>query len=131
MIYKPVLVKIVGLLRGDIQYPGRLDISVLGIGNKLCVAAQMSDTVGSDLSGKRNRNHLFLGGNKSPRLLNDLIDGIQTVLNGLDPPFIHDLMKNLSLVLNNIFAGTDHFKQILKVSVVFLHVRNRAYIFIM
>ena len=92
MIDKAVFIQIIAFLRTDIQHTGRLNVSVLTAGDELRIHAQMPYTVRSDFPGKCHRHNLLLGGHKTTGLLNNVIDGIQTLLNHGKPAFIHYLM---------------------------------------
>ena len=46
---------------------------------ELRVLAQVTDAVGTDLFGERDRHHLFLGGDKAARIFDDGVDGVERV----------------------------------------------------
>ena len=119
MIDEPVFVKIIGLLCGHIQHSGGLNISVFVAGNKLCVHAQMADTVRGDLFCQCHRYDFLRGRNKPPGLFDNIVYGVKTFLNGGKPALIHDLMQYLRRLVQRIFTALHHFKEILKIAVIF------------
>ena len=119
MVDKAVFVQVVGLLHGDVQDFGGLNVAVFAAGNKLRVHAQMTDTVRGDLLCQRDGHNFFIAGNEPPGLFGDLIQGIQAVLDDAQPPLIHLLMQNLVILLQGGASCLHHFEHILEIAVFF------------
>ena len=117
MINKTVLIKVIAFLCGNIQDPGGLNLAILIAVNKLSIHAQMPHAVCRDLPGQSHRHHLFLGGHKTPGLVDDVVNGIDSFLNGADPSLIHHFMENPVFLLQGIITGLHHLKKVLKIPI--------------
>ena len=118
MIYEPIFIQIIALLRRHIQNARRLHLS-RGIGrDKLCVLAKMAHTVCRDLLGQRHRYDLLAVLDKPSRLVHDIENGLNALLHHGQPALIHHLVQDTVGLLQFVVAGLDHLKQVLKIPVI-------------
>ena len=120
VVDKAVLVQVIRLDGVDVKDARGMDLAVLTRGQELRVLAEVTDAVGADLFGKRDRHHLFLGGDKAARLFDNGVDGIERVLDHADPFLVHHLDELLALLLDRGARGLRHLKEIAEVAAVLL-----------
>ena len=120
MVDKAVLVQVVGLDGVNVEDARGVDATIVARRQELRVLTQMTDAVGANLFGKRERHHLFLGGDKAARIFDNGVDGVERVLDHADPLLVHHLDKLLALLLDRSARGLRHLKQIAEVAAVLL-----------
>ena len=120
VVDKAVLIQVVRLDGIDVEDARGVDAAIVARRQELRVLAQMANTVGADLFGKRDRHHLFLGGDEAARLFDNGVDGVERVLDHADPFLVHHLDELLALLLDRGARGLRHLEQIAEVAAVLL-----------
>ena len=120
VVDKAVLVQVVRLDGIDVEDARGVDAAIVARRQKLRVLAEVTDAVGADLFGERDRHHLFLGGDEAARLFDNGVDRVERVLDHADPFLVHHLDELLALLLDRGARGLRHLKQIAEVAAVLL-----------
>ena len=120
VVDKAVLVQVVGLDGVDVENARGMNAVIVARRQKLRVLTEVTDAVGADLLGERDRHHLFLGGDEAARLFDNGVDGVKRVLDHADPFLVHHLDELLALLLDRGARGLRHLKQIAEVAAVLL-----------
>ena len=120
VVDKAVLVQVVRLDGVDVKDARGVDAAIVARRQELRVLAEMTDAVGADLFGERDRHHLFLGGDEAARLFDNGVDRVERVLDHADPFLVHHLDELLALLLDRGARGLRHLKEIAEVAAVLL-----------
>ena len=117
VVDKAVFIEVVAVLIGDVEDPRGLHLTVFRRSDELGVLAQVAHALGGDLLGQGHRHHLLGGGDKAPGVGDDLVDGVQAVLDLGEPCLVHRLVEHLILLLQHRLPGLGHGKEVLEAAV--------------
>ena len=120
VIYETVLVQVVGFGHAHVQDLGGVHAAVVRRRQELRVLAKMPHAVGRDLLCQRNRHHLLLGGDEAPRLLDDVVDGVERILDHRDPLLVDHLDQLFALLIDGGFGGLRQLEEVTEIPIVFL-----------
>ena len=117
MVYEAILIKIICILHGYIQYLYGIDLAVFRACYQLRVLTQMPHALRGYSLGKGYRHDLLVGFQHTARIFYDLVYGIQRLLDSGQPPLVHHLAQDLIRLVDLILTCANHGKKISEILV--------------